>query len=52
MALGIVFGLCLGLVVRNHRALERMRQCDSFASAGDRRKLLKRFDRPFEPLNN
>lgn len=39
MALGIVFGLCLGLVIRNHRALELMRRCESLDGANGRRKL-------------
>lgn len=38
MFFGIVFGLCLGLVIRNHRALEIVKRCDTTAS--DRRKLL------------
>lgn len=36
MFFGIIFGLCLGLVIRNHRALEIVKRCDSTAS--DRRK--------------
>lgn len=35
MFFGIVFGVCLGLFIRNHRALDQIKRCD--ASANDRR---------------
>lgn len=32
MLFGILFGLCLGLVIRNYRALEIVKKCDQSPS--------------------
>lgn len=38
MLFGILFGLCLGLFIRNYRALEIVKKCDQ--SPSERRKFI------------